>query len=80
MAVTFNGSNISVYMNGILNASTTTAFNQTGRGYFAISTYDSSAALQPANVSVYNTHLYNRILSLDEIFQNYEALKSRYNY
>ena len=75
---TFDGQNVAVYVNGVLNASTTSAGNQSGASStFYIGTYaDSGAEAFPGRI--YNCQVYNRILSSDEILQNYNAQKGRF--
>lgn len=77
-AITFDGPNISVYVDGVLNASTTTAPFQTGTSnLFWIGTYRDSGAEAFAG-KIYNSFVYNRVLSSSEILQNYNALTERY--
>lgn len=75
---TFDGQNVAVYVNGVLNASTTSAGNQSGTSSaFYIGTYtDSGAEAFPGRI--YNCQVYNRVLTNDEILQNYNAQKSRF--
>ena len=76
--VTFNGSNIKVFINGVLNNSTTTASNQSGsNSTFYIGTFtDAGSEAFPG--AIYECQVYNRVLSDDEISQNYNAQKGRY--
>ena len=76
--VTFNGSNIKVFINGVLNNSTTTASNQSGsNSTFYIGTFI-DAGLEAFPGAIYECQVYNRVLSDDEISQNYDAQKGRY--
>ena len=77
--LTFNGSNLTLYLNGLSNASTTTATNQTGsNGIIRLGTYD-SVGNEPFNGKIYSSRLYNRVLSAAEVLQNYNATKGRFN-
>ena len=76
--VTFNGSNIKVFINGVLNNSTTTASNQSGsNSTFYIGTFI-DAGLEAFPGAIYECQVYNRVLSDNEISQNYNAQKGRY--
>lgn len=76
--VTFNGSNIKVFINGVLNNSTTTASNQVGsNSTFYIGTFI-DAGLEAFPGAIYECQVYNRVLSDNEISQNYNAQKGRY--
>jgi hypothetical protein len=76
--LTFNGANLIMYINGILNNSTTTAANQTGSSpIIRLGTYNSGAS-QPLNGTIYASRIYNRVLTASEVLQNYNALKGRY--
>jgi len=76
--LTFSGANLSMYINGILNNSTTTAANQTGSSpTIRLGTYNAGGS-QPLNGRIYSTRIYNRILSSSEISQNYNATKGRF--
>ena len=76
--LTFNGANLIMYINGILNNSTTTAANQTGSSpIIRLGTYNAGAS-QPLNGRIYTSKIYNRVLTSSEILQNYNATKGRY--
>jgi hypothetical protein len=76
--ITFNGRNIKVFINGVLNNSTTTASNQSGiNTTFYIGTFiDAGAEAFPG--AIYECQVYNRVLSDEEITQNYNAQKGRF--
>lgn len=76
--MTFNGPNIQMYINGALNASTTTAANQSGSNpIIYLGTYaDNGSEAFPG--TIYNTLVYNRVLSADEVASNYNAVRGRY--
>jgi hypothetical protein len=77
-AITFSGSNISVYINGVLDAQTNEALFQSGSSNnFWIGTFRDSGAEAFAG-SIYNCYLYNKVLSNNEILQNYNALRDRF--
>jgi hypothetical protein len=76
--VTFNGLNISIYVNGVLNNSTTTAaFQSSNSTTFYIGTFD-DFGLEAFPGGIYNCQVYNRVLSSAEITQNYNAMKGRF--
>jgi hypothetical protein len=76
--VTFNGSNVKVFIDGVLNNLTTTAPNQTGsNSIFYIGTY-TDIGLEAFQGTIYNCQVYNRVLSNDEISQNYNTIKERF--
>ena len=76
--ITFNGPNIKVFINGVLNNSTTTASNQSGSNTtFYIGTF-TDAGLEAFPGAIYECQVYNRVLSDEEITQNYNAQKGRY--
>lgn len=79
MAVSFDGSNISIYINGVLNNSTTSAANQSGTGNLIMSSYKIvSPDQQFVSMNMYSVQLYNRVLSANEVLQNYNATKGRF--
>lgn len=69
---------VSVYINGILQKSTsTTSTNlRTSTTGFVLGTITTSAYY---DFSMANCHIYNRALNVTEILQNYNATKSRFN-
>jgi hypothetical protein len=76
--ITFNGPNIKVFINGVLNNSTTTASNQSGSNTtFYIGTFRDEG-LEAFPGAIYECQVYNRVLSDEEITQNYNAQKGRY--
>jgi hypothetical protein len=76
--LTFNGSTIKMYINGVLDASTTTASNNSGlSNSLYIGTYQNASGENfVGNVS--NCIIYNRVLSDAEVLQNYINTKSRF--
>ena len=75
---TFDGSNVAVYINGILDSSTTSAQNQSSNSNtFYIGTY-ADTGLEAFPGRLYNCQVYNRVLSSNEILQNYNAQKGRF--
>lgn len=76
--VTFDGSNVKMYINGILDASTTSAVPQTGTSsIFYLGTYVNQG-LEAFPGVIYNCQVYNRVLSESEVLQNFNAQKSRF--
>jgi len=78
---TFDGTNKRIYINGVLkttsaNLTGTVTANNTGAAYIGI--YGSFAGY-PFNGKIGTTQIYNRALTAQEIQQNYNALKSRFN-
>ena len=83
--VTWNGTAARVYFNGIDRgaASTATGAVQQNGYYFSIGQVGGAGAaintLQLYEGSIGNVQVYNRALSAVEVFQNFEALRGRYN-
>lgn len=73
--VTHNGSTTRLYFNGVLSLSRNTSYN-----FGASSFYIGQAAVGGfyANIRLASFKFYNRVLSDNEILQNYNATKSRY--
>lgn len=82
MSCTVTTSLVSVYINGILNNSTSTPSLQTGTlTYLLSSAYHNGTAITPFaffNGNIYNIKLYNKLLTSTEILQNYNATKTRF--
>jgi hypothetical protein len=84
---TYDGATVKIYFNGILEATTNYTQGSTyGAGRIYLGFYRSYQILGGANAdtysfrgSIYNTQIYNRALSPQEVKQNYDALKGRYN-
>jgi hypothetical protein len=77
---TYDGSNITLYRNGINDGSKTTTINPIGNVTNVLSI--GGVATNTSynwNGKISAVHLYNRALSAQEVLQNYNALKSRYN-
>ena len=74
-AVTFGGSILTVYINGIqVNASTPTV--NTGLGSLILGRFVTNVFPLAGNIAQYS--LYDRALSAQEILRNYEATKTRF--
>ena len=76
----YNGSNVSVYLNGVFKSITSTSIS--GALTSTISTFTISNT-DAANVSfavgsIASVKLYNRALSANEINQNFNAYRGRY--
>lgn len=73
---------VNVYINGILNNTNNSPVLQTGAlTYLYNSGYSTSGTLTPSsyfNGNIYQTRIYNRVLSATEVLQNFNANKSRY--
>lgn len=81
IVATFDGTNKRIYVNGAIAATSanltgTVTANTTGPAYIGI--YGSFAGY-PFNGRIAVTQVFNRALSAQEIQQNYNALKSRFN-
>jgi hypothetical protein len=76
--VTFDGGNIKIYVNGILNNLTTTALYQSSNSNtFYIGTF-ADLGYEAFPGSIYNCQVYNRILNSTEVLQNYNSQKGRF--
>jgi hypothetical protein len=73
---TYDKSNIKLYLNGVLLATTayTTSISTSGIG--RISGYDNGGEIWNGNIS--SVMIYNRALTATEVLQNYNATKSRF--
>ena len=73
---TYDKSNIKLYLNGVLLATTayTTSISTSGIG--RISGYDNGSEIWDGNIS--SVMIYNRALTATEVLQNYNATKSRF--
>ena len=82
MTCTVTTGSVNVYINGVLNATTNTPNLQTGNlDTLICSGYWSSGVINTTSVfsgNIYNISLYNKILSSQEILQNYNATKGRF--
>lgn len=80
IVATWDGTNKRIYVNGVLSATSanltgTVTQNTTGPAYIGI--YGSFAGY-PFSGRIATTYLYNRALTLSEILQNYNLLRSRF--
>jgi len=76
--LSFNGANLIMYINGILNNSTTTAANQTGSSpTIRLGSYNNVGS-QPFNGTIYASKIYDRVLTASEVRQNFNATRGRY--
>jgi hypothetical protein len=72
--LTYDGTTWKAYKNGILDGSWTGPFGSLNGDYFWIGNGYNGYT----NIEVYNTKLYNRNLTSQEILQNYNAFKTRF--
>ena len=86
ITVTFNTTSqkVKMYYNNIVMSATQASDMLTGSDWSQGTNKFSLASYLPVYsiggpILIYNTYLYNRELSADEISQNYNALKSRFN-
>ena len=79
---TYDGSNMKIYINGILENTTTKTGNidiGPGGGLFLGNTNGgASPDSYYLNGNIYNVQIYNRALSAAEVSQNFNALRGRY--
>ena len=69
---------MNVYIDGLLDSSTTSAANQTGsNALLSIGTYGNSGS-EVFGGTVYCVKLYNKVLTANEVLQNHLATKGRY--
>jgi hypothetical protein len=74
-AVTFNGSTLLVYLNGVqVNVGTPTV--NTGLGSLILGRFVTNVFPLTGNIAQFS--LYNRALSATEVFQNYNATRTRF--
>jgi hypothetical protein len=66
-----------IYINGILRNSSSTVSTSPGGG-ITLASFGQAGGFY-SNVNIANFKFYNRALSSEEVLQNYNALKSRYN-
>lgn len=78
VGITRSSSTVRIYINGIDSTSSagTHVNPATSAANFTLATYDTSIY---ANIRLYNFMSYNRALSAQEVKQNYDAMKSRFN-
>jgi hypothetical protein len=75
---------IVMYINGVLDnntySSTTNTANVASTSLWIGSNRSGTTTPSfPFTGNIYNVHIYNRALSSQEVLQNYNALKSRFN-
>ena len=73
---TYDGTNIFLYVNGVLVAQQAQTGNIGTAGIARISGYDTGTEIWNGNIA--NVSIYNRALSATEIRQNYNATKTRF--
>lgn len=79
VCATYNNGNPTIYINGVLNSTTSALINLVSTSDVVIGALDVFSR-QPFNGNIANTHFYNRALSSTEILNNFNTLKSRYGY
>ena len=76
--LTFDNSNLQMYIDGRLTNSTTSAVAQTATAAdFYLATYRTDAS-EAFSGTIYSSAVYNRVLTASEVLQNYNATKSRF--
>jgi hypothetical protein len=76
---TYDKTNVKVYINGVLSATraeTRTIYQSTSDFYIGV---ENLSAQYELNGKIGITQIYNRALSAQEVLQNYNATKSRFN-
>jgi hypothetical protein len=73
---TYDGSNIKLYLNGVLLATQAQTGTIVNTGIGRISGYDNGSEIWDGNISTFS--IYNRALTASEILQNYNATKTRF--
>jgi hypothetical protein len=76
-----DGTNAFFYINGVLlgtSAYSSTFMSQTSF-YIGIGVGTNNSFLEAFSGNIYNTLIYNKALSPQEVLQNYNAQKSRFN-
>jgi hypothetical protein len=73
---TYDGSNIKLYLNGVLLATQAQTGTIVNTGIGRISGYDSGAEIWDGNVASFS--IYNKALTATEVLQNYNATKTRF--
>jgi hypothetical protein len=80
--LTYDGSYRSIYINGVLSVSniysTNPIYPTTGNINARIGRYGFDSFDRYFNGNIYQTSIYNRALSAQEVLQNYNATKARY--
>ena len=77
-----NTTTLSLYINGVLDNTKVVGVGFTTGSNIPIQIGCSDGISTPGNFTkgnIYNVQIYNRALSSEEVFQNYNALKSRFN-
>ena len=81
--LTYNGSDRSIYINGTLSVSNSYSTNPiyptTGNINTQIGRWGFGSFTRNFNGNIYQTSIYNRALTAQEVEQNYNATKSRFN-
>jgi hypothetical protein len=76
---TYNGSTASIYVNGVLVNSNPTSVLAIPTGVnFHIGKYTFSGSPRNFAGNIFNTQVYNKALSAQEVLQNYNATKTRF--
>ena len=79
LSMVVNGSTVTVYLNGILDGSSTQLFTiGSWNGNYAIGRRSTDYATRYFYGNIANVTFYNRVLTAKEILQNYNALKPRF--
>jgi hypothetical protein len=77
---TYNGTTANTYINGSLVGTQNSSLPSVNfSGSFQIGYRSDGANTNYSSCSIYNVQIYNKSLSSQEVLQNYNALKSRFN-
>jgi hypothetical protein len=75
----FNGTTRSVYRNGVFLQSNTAGFNALASPNPIAIGNIGQGGYPTGQLNIYSVKVYNRALSSQEVLQNYNGLKSRFN-
>jgi len=73
---TYDGTNVKLYINGVLSATDPQTGTIGNGGIARISGYDNGGEIWDGNISLFS--MYNRSLSVSEVLQNYNVTKTRF--
>lgn len=86
VCVTFNGSQAVFYINGLYDSVVAGDYSAGNSGgvlnpnYTQVGSWNNNSTVSnPTSGSIYALYAYNRVLNSDEILQNYDSIRSRFN-
>lgn len=78
MAMTYDGTTASAYLNGVFQTSGSIGSNNNTNGVSLLATYTSASPTERLTGRIGIAKVYNRVLSSAEIAQNFNAIRGRY--